>query len=70
MPSDYLVAISVQLLWKAESDTCLTEAVACWAVAFGRSGRSPSFFCCCLWPSLHRVRGRAGGRSAWRAAPA
>lgn len=35
MPSDYLVAISVQLLWKAESDTCLTEAVACWAVAFG-----------------------------------
>jgi len=36
MPSDYLVAISVQLLWKAESDTCLTEAVACWAVAFGQ----------------------------------
>jgi len=42
MPSDYLVAISVQLLWKAESDTCLTEAVACWAVAFGQ--KPPSLY--------------------------
>lgn len=45
MPSDYLVAISVQLLWKAESDTCLTEAVACWAVAFGQK---PSVACDCF----------------------
>lgn len=35
MPSDYLVSVSVQLLLKAESDTCLTEAVARWAAAFG-----------------------------------
>jgi len=39
MPSDYLVSVSVQLLLKAESDTCLPEAVACWPAAFGQRER-------------------------------
>lgn len=53
MPSDYLVAISVQLLWKAESDTCLTEAVACWAVAFGQK-QSFDFLSIARWKQIER----------------